>query len=322
MILVTGASGFLGSHLLQALVHQGATVRALYHTRKPTFEHPKVEWLNCDLLDVYAVEDAMVGISQVYHCAAIVSFDKKDRERVIEQNRASTANVVDEALNAKVEKLIHVSSIASLGRAIKEGTLVSEETHWEDSPNNTAYSIGKYQSELEVWRGMAEGLNAAIVNPGIILGEGDYELGSSKLFKTVYEELNWFTEGINGWVDVQDLLKAMIALMNSDIRNERFIITADNFSYKDIFTWMAESLEKRPPQKKASALMSGLIWRLSALKSSLTGKTSSITRETARTAQTKVFYDNSKLLKFLPKFSYTSIKKTIARVAQDFLNKV
>lgn len=322
MVLVTGASGFLGKHLLEALVEKGLSVRALFNRNRPEWTHPLVEWVACDLLDVYAVEDVMQGIHQVYHCAAIVSFEKKDRERVIEQNRSATANVVDEALIAGVDKLIHISSIAALGRAGKENKLVSEETHWEDSNTNTAYAIGKYQSEMEVWRAMAEGLDAAILNPGIILGEGNYNEGSAKLFQSAYEEFPWYTSGVNGWVDVKDVARAAILLMESDITEERYVLTEGNHSYKDIFTLMANAMKRKPPYKHANAFMSKVAWITSAVKAAMSGKKSLLTRETIRTAQAVCYYDNHKFLQQFPEFTYQPMKNTVERVSKDFLKNI
>jgi len=322
LVLVTGASGFLGKHLLEALVAKGLSVRALFNRTQPQFSHPLIEWVACDLLDVYAVEDVMQGVRQVYHCAAIVSFEQKDRDRVIEQNRSATANVVDEALNAGVEKLIHVSSIAALGRASKENKLISEETHWEESSTNTAYAIGKYRAEMEVWRGMAEGLDAAIINPGIMLGEGNYNEGSAKLFQSAYEEFPWYTLGVNGWVDVKDVARAAILLMESDIVAERYVLTEGNHSYKDMFTWMAKALQKKPPHKYASAFMSKVAWILSSIKAGLAGKKSLLTRETIRTAQAVCHYDNHKFLQQFPGFSYQSMQNTVERVSKDFLKNI
>ncbi|HTO15485.1 MAG TPA: NAD-dependent epimerase/dehydratase family protein [Edaphocola sp.] len=322
MILVTGASGFLGLHLLETLIKQGIPIRALYFSKKPEYVHPLIEWVYCNLLDVYEVEDVMQGVELVYHCAAVVSFDKKDRERVIEQNRATTANVVNEALNSGVKKLLFVSSIAALGRMVKDKNTIDEETQWEDSANNSSYAIGKYLSEMEVWRGFAEGLPIVIVNPGIILGEGDYSKGSAHLFQSVYDGLPYYTEGVNGWVDVKDVVEAMAFLMNSGIVGERFILIEGNYSYKYIFEQMALGLDKKPPTQKVSPFLGSVIWRLIAIKNLFSNKKSSITNETAKTAQTKCFYSNEKLLTSLPKFSFTPMDTTINRISKDFLNNV
>jgi dihydroflavonol-4-reductase len=323
LILVTGASGLLGQHLLEALSRQPLPVIGLYNTRKPSVQYSNLTWRQCDLLDVFEVEEVMRGITQVYHCAAIVSYDPKMRMHMINSNVAATANVANAALEAGVSKLIHVSSIATLGRnAIQSvGTLISEETYWEESKANSAYAESKFQSEMEVWRAMAEGLNAAIVNPGIILGEGDWNKGSSKLMQIVYNEFPWFTEGSTAWVDVKDVAAAMILLMNSDVSEERYILSAGNFPYKEVFTEMANALDRRPPHKHASPFMTEIVWRTELLKSRLSGNEATITKETSRAAQSVVSYDNDKFLKQFPEFSYHSLNATIQRMAAAFRKK-
>jgi dihydroflavonol-4-reductase len=323
LILVTGASGFLGRHLLQALAKQPLPVRALYHQNKPETSAPGVHWLSCDLNDIFAVEEAMQGITRVYHCAAMVSFDARSKELLVQNNVAATANVVNAALEMSVDKLIHVSSIAALGRPARAGgnpaMLISEESHWEESALNSTYAESKFQSEMEVWRGMAEGLDAAIVNPSIMLGEGDWNKGSAHLMKIVYDEFPWYTGGINGWVDVKDVVRAMVLLMNSEIKNERFIINGGNHAYKDVFTQMAIALQRKPPHKKASPWMTEIVWRMEVLKSKWGNKPVTITKETARTAQAQCHYSSDKLCRQFPDFRYHSLAATIERMAASFL---
>lgn len=323
MILVTGASGFLGQHLLQALAQQPLPVVALYHSRKPeTLLQGNISWKQCDLLDVFAVEEIMEGITRVYHCAAVVSFDPRKKDLMIQGNVAATANVVNAALEAGVEKLVHVSSIAALGRTVEAaspGAQITEDTHWEESKANSAYAESKFQSEMEVWRAMAEGLNAAIVNPAIILGEGDWNSGSANLMQIVYDEFPWYTEGINAWVDVKDVVTAMVMIMDSDISDERYIVSAGNFGYKEVFTEMALALNRKPPHKKASAWMTEIVWRLEVVKSRLAGKQVTISKESARTAQTQCNYSNEKLPAHFPAFKYHALKDTVSRMAAAFL---
>ncbi len=281
---------------------------------------PGVTWHKCDLLDIYDVEEVMQDVTEVYHCAAIVSFHVRDKERLRHFNVEATANIVNEALERGVRKMIYVSSIASLGRS-KEGAEITEEEQWEESRYNSVYAESKHQAELEIWRGQGEGLNAAIINPGIIIGEGDWDNGSAALVKIVHSEFAYYTQGINAWVDVQDVARAMYLLMKSQISGERFILSAGNFSYKEMFTMMAEAMGKKPPHKPAGKLMSAIVWRLSALKSLLTGKPATITKETAMVAQRKALYNNTKLTGALPQFSYTSVRQSVERIAQAYLNE-
>ena len=320
MVLVTGASGFLGQHLVRQLAAQNVPIRALYHNSKPNEalrQLPNVTWVQCDLLDVLAVAEVFKGIEEVYHCAAKVSFETADKYLIQKVNADSTANVVNAALDAPIRKLLFVSSIATLGRGNLEKPL-TENDFWEESKNNTAYARSKYLSEMEVWRAMAEGLNAVIVNPAVILGAGNWEQGSARLMKVVDNEFPFYTEGVNGWVDVKDVVKAMIVLMKSDICEERFILCEGNHSYKEIFTLMANALGKKPPHIKAPKWATGLLWRWNALRKFFTGKSATVTKETTRTAQVKCYYNNEKLLKALPEFSYTPISETIRGMAKMY----
>jgi dihydroflavonol-4-reductase len=322
LILVTGASGFLGRHLLEALAHQPLPVVGLYNSRAPETNRPNLTWKQCDLLDPYAVEACLDGITHIYHCAALVSFDPAHKKKLIEENVAATANIANAALEAEVQKLIHVSSVAALGRTLQNGAAsINEETHWEESKANSAYGESKYLAEMEVWRAMAEGLNAAIVNPGIILGEGDWTKGSARLMQIVYDEFPWFTNGINAWVDVKDVAAAMVLLMDSDISEERFIISGGNFSYKEVFTKMATALERRPPFKEASPFMTEIVWRAELLKSRLAGTEATITKDSARAAQSLSFYSNEKFLEQFPQFRYATLDDTVQRMASVFLTK-
>jgi dihydroflavonol-4-reductase len=321
MQLVTGASGFIGQHLVRYLSGKGHTVKALYYRHEPDSNLknlPGVSWVKADLLDIYDVETVMQQVEDIYHCAAVVSFDSADREWILHFNKESTANVVNEALEQGVRKMVYVSSIAALGRNTLQKE-ITEEEQWEESKYNSVYAQSKHEAELEVWRGIGEGLSAVIINPGIILGEGDWDKGSAALIKLAYKEFPFYTQGVNAWVDVADVVEIMYRLMQSDVEAERFIISAGNFSYKEIFTLMADSLSRKPPHIKATPFMTGLIWRWNWLKKQFRGKKTTITKETASTAQRHSTYNNSKLYKHLPEFTYTPLKDTIKRMGTAFI---
>ncbi|MFB6455940.1 NAD-dependent epimerase/dehydratase family protein [Chitinophaga sp. Hz27] len=321
MILVTGGTGLLGGHLIRSLVEAGKPIRALYRKEPPArlqdIQH-KIEWVKADILDVCALEDVMVGIEQVYHCAGVVSFvpGNNDLRKV---NVEGTANVVNMALDAGVKKLVHVSSVAALGRAKVGENVINEESEWQNSKNNSKYSVSKFDGEMEVWRGIAEGLPAVIVNPSIILGTGHWDEGSSALFKNVYKEFPYYTGGVNGFVDVRDVVKAMMLLMDSPITEERFVLNAENWSYKQLFTTMAEAMNRKPPVKEATPFMTGVVWRVEKLKHMFGGKSPLITKETAHTAQLKVYYANDKILESLPGFSFRPLATTIAETGKAYV---
>ena len=310
MILVTGGSGLVGSELISQLLEKGNKIKAIYNSTPLTIQHKDVTPIKCDILDTYGLEELMHGVTQLYHCAAIVSFSPKNKDQLLKINVEGTANVVNAALDAGVKKMVHVSSIAALGR-IRENQTVTEEMNWTEESSNSLYGKSKYLGELEVWRGIGEGLEAVIVNPSLILGGGDWNKGSSEIFKSAYDEFPWYTEGVTGVVDVKDVVRAMILLMDSEISRERFILNAENLSYREIFNRIATCFGKKIPHKKVTPLLASIVWKWEALKSMFSGKNALVTKETTRTALAKVYFDNSKILNALPGFQFTSINETI-----------
>lgn len=322
MILVTGGAGLLGTELITQLLAQGKQVRAIYNiTPLPEFNNEQIEQLQCNILDVVGLEEAMKDIEQVYHCAAIVTFNPRQKQEMFKVNIEGTANVVNAALDARIQKMVYVSSVAALGR-IRENELVNETMNWTEETSNSAYGQSKYLAEMQVWRGIGEGLDAVMVNPVIILGPGDWNSGSSKIFKSIYDEFPWYTNGSTGFVDVRDVVKAMIALMNSDITAERFIISAGNRTYADVFKLIANAFGKKPPNRQVTPVIAKIVWRLEAIKSFFTGKDPLVTKETASTALAKVNFDNSKLKRFLPGFTYRKIEDSISDSCAAFQQKI
>ena len=309
-ILVTGGSGLVGKELIMQLLAEGESLRAIYHATPISISHPKLELVQGDILDVVRLEEIMQGISHVYHCAANVSYDPKDKMHVLKMNIEGTSNIVNACIDADVKKLVHVSSVAALGR-IRKGEMVTEEMNWSEETNNSNYGKSKYLGELEVWRGIGEDLQAVIVNPSLILGGDNWDNGSSVIFKNAYNEFKWYTDGVSGVVDVRDVARAMILLMNSEISGQRFILSGENLPFREIFTRIAECFDKKPPYKKVTPVLAELIWRAEALRTKFTGRKHMLTKETVRTAQVKVYFDNSKILKALPRFQFTKIKDTI-----------
>lgn len=313
-ILVTGATGLVGSHLIQHLLEADKQVRALYRSTPPSLTG--VEWVQGDILDIPALEAAMQGVTEVYHCAAIVSFSPKTKQQLFKTNIEGTANVVNACIEAGVAKLCFVSSVAALGR-IREDKPIDETMNWSEATSNSNYGKSKYLAEMEVWRGIGEGLQAVIVNPVIILGAGDWHKGSSEIFKSAYNEFPWYTQGTSGFVDVKDVVNAMVQLMDNNVFAQRFIISGDNWPYRKVFSTIAKYFNKKPPHKQVTPLIAAIVWRLEAVKGWLTGKQPMLTKETAKTAQAKVQFDNSKLKKHLPNFSYTPLEQSIERVCNE-----
>jgi nucleoside-diphosphate-sugar epimerase len=309
-VLVTGAAGLVGTELVSQLLEKGYRVKALYNkTPLRDFQHKHLVTVHCDLLDIMSLEEAMQDVESVYHCAGYISFSPRKRRQLLKVNVEATANVVNVALQAGIKKLLHVSSVAALGRLRKEE--INENMQWSPATSNSVYAQSKYMGEMEVWRGIAEGLEAVIVNPTIILGAGNWEEGSTEIFKSVYDGFPWYAEGVTGFVDVRDVCDAMIRLMESGIRSERFIINAENAMYRDVFNQIADAFHKKRPARKITPLLASLAWRMEAVKSKFTGKDPLVTKETANTAFAISNFSNEKLKKFIPGFQYHSLKDSI-----------
>jgi len=320
MILVTGATGFLGAELVIQLLAREEKIRCTKRENSliPKILTPyaqKIEWVNADILDFSALEDAFEDIKQVYHCAAIVSFDKKDRDKMMAINVNGTENIVNLCLANGVNKLIHVSSVAALGN-VKPGEEVAENNFWDAYDKNGNYAVSKYRGEMEVWRGMNEGLKAVIVNPSVIIGENLGETGSGKIFYAVKKGLNYYTNGTTGFVDVKDVASAMISLMNSGISEERFILNSENYTYKDLLSKIATNFNLQPPQKQARKWILKLLSLTSALVSLFTKKSIGLSGELLKTVFNTTKYSNKKVVAAIG-ITFTPIDLSITKTANS-----
>lgn len=318
MNLVTGSTGLVGSYLLFELTSRGEKVRALIRPGKDPSPVQKlfqtlnalpeqnalIEWVEGDITDPYSLLNALENVDKVYHCAALISFDPRKRKEMMHINIEGTANVVNACLQQKVKKLCHVSSIASLGRS-EQGGIIDESARWKTSRRNSGYAVSKYGSEREVWRGIEEGLNAVIVNPSVILGVSNQQKATSRLFNSIDKMVPFYTEGVNGYVDVRDVAKSMILLMESPVNGERYVLNAENLSLRELFSLAAGLFNKRPPFISLNRPLLSIAWRAEWIRSKITGSSPLITRENARSAQAKSYYSAEKFIrqfdyKFLP----------------------
>ncbi|CAH0997077.1 2-alkyl-3-oxoalkanoate reductase [Emticicia aquatica] len=327
-VLITGANGLVGSAATRRFVDAGYNVSALCRANSDLSLlkdiADKISIIEGDILDIHSLENALENKDFVVHTAALVSFAAKDRNQMFKVNVEGTANLVNICLEKKIKKLCHVSSIAALGRttAASEnvfGGIIDENQKWEDSPLNSNYAKSKYEAELEVWRGEAEGLNVVVVNPSIILGEGDWHKSSTKLFKYVYDQNKYYTNGNLNYVDVKDVIEGIFRLTTSEIKGERFILNGGTITYKEFFEKIARVFNKKPPTSTLSPLMVEILWRLESIRAFFTKKSPLITKETAKNSRTKFAYKNDKIRKTIG-FEFTKLDDTIFRVC-SFLQK-
>lgn len=334
MILVTGGTGFVGAHLLFKLLNEKQTVRAIYRNEKK-FKTVKrifsyyskdaetlfnaIDWVEASLNDIPALTEVFIDVTHVYHCAAFVSFEPDKFDLLQKTNIEGTANIVNLCLANSVKKICYISSIAAIGEP-KPGETTTEETEWNPEADNSVYAITKYGAELEIWRGTQEGLDAVIVNPGVIIGPGIWNYGSGSIIKTVHNKLKYYTNGSVGYVSVHDVVNAMVLLMQSVVKNERFIIVSDNWSYKKFLSSCANALGVKPPQKEAKHWLLQIGWRLDWIKHKITGKRRVLTKQLVASLVTQSLYNGEKIKKFVS-FKYSNLEEEILQTCRQFLNR-
>ncbi|MDT0606657.1 NAD-dependent epimerase/dehydratase family protein [Croceitalea rosinachiae] len=335
MILVTGGTGLVGAHLLLQLVQSGHKPRATYRTKKRIAHTKKVfayytedhemlfeaiDWVECNILDVYALEKAFEGITQVYHAAAFISFDPKDYKTLLKINIEGTTNVVNLCISKSIEKLCYVGSIAAIGDSIANSP-IKESNEWTET-SKSGYAVSKHAAEMEVWRASQEGVPVVIVNPGVILGPGFWKSGSGLFFYAAMKGPNYYLPNGTGFVSVQEVVRAMIYLMTSDIQNERFILVNENWSYKTLSGILAKGLNKKAPSQELKSWMLQLFWRFDWFKSNLMGKRRKLSKNTAKALAQKQLYDNSKIKKSLPEFQFDNLEKITLDYCSLFLKEL
>jgi dihydroflavonol-4-reductase len=321
MILVTGANGLLGSHTCKALLNEGHKVMALVRSGSNTkLLDPFIDQLHIvegDILDPEALSEALIGARTIIHCAAMVSFHKADKERMNAVNIQGTANMVNIALKLNIEYFIQISSVAALGRLTSNGE-VNETNKWQYSKWNSNYAQSKHFAELEVWRGIEEGLNAVILNPSVILAPGDWKRSSGAIFKYVWDENPFYPSGKINYVDVRDVVKAIVACLNTKKIKQRYIVNAGMTNYKDLFNEIALGFNKNPPKYRSNTFLIKVGMILDKFRSVITGQRTIITSETAILSKSEIYFSNAKIKKEL-NLTFAPLTETIGWNCEEFL---
>jgi nucleoside-diphosphate-sugar epimerase len=253
---------------------------------------------------------------KVYHCAALVSFHRIDFYQCIQINREGTANVVNACLDVPDIRLCYVSSTAAVGQ--NPGGDITESCLWNSSDMNSGYSVAKFGAEKEVWRGMEEGLNAVIINPCTVIGAGQWEEGSMEMFNVAKRGLLFYPSGANATVDARDVAKSMVFLMDSGIRNERFLCTGTNKDFRGLFSTIAKAMGKKGPRIYAPQWLAIPVSYLLETASLLLKKRKGMTIESARAAYAKRIYNSDKL-KTLMNAPFYSLEESIQHAIKNRL---
>ncbi len=334
MILITGGSGLVGAHLLLALNREiKEELRAIYrdenslkkakyifslYGKEAIFN--QIEWFKADLLDIFSLDDAMQGVQKVIHCGAVVSFATKDAKWVKKVNIEGTANLVNACISANVKKIVYISSVAALGDA-KNDECITEKHDWIKTKTTSTYSISKHYAENEIWRASAEGINVNVINPSTIIGPGDWNNGSPALFNRIYNGLKYYSTGSNGFISVNDVVKLIILLLQSDSNNQRYIANGENISFQTLFTQMAQALKVKPPQKKAPLFLGKFVLFFDTLKSKIFKTNAVLTKDSLRAAYGNKCYDNSKIKNTFD-FEFEDLNLALQKTAAFYLSSV
>ncbi|MEN8186112.1 MAG: SDR family oxidoreductase [Bacteroidota bacterium] len=334
MILVTGGTGLVGSHLLYHLALENDSVKAIYRNSSNLTEvknvfacygddseklFKKIDWVEAELNDIPALEHAFQDVTLVYHCAALVSFAPNDYQKMRQVNIDGTSNIVNLCISNSVKKLCFVSSIATIEKSLKT-KYINEEGQWTTSTDKSGYAITKYGAEMEVWRASQEGVDVVIVNPGVILGCGFWDKGTGALFNKIYNGFKFYGEGITGFVGVIDVVKIMIQLMQGDIKSERFILVAENTSFKDIFYQVSDGFNVKRPSVKVSRFISEFAWRFNTLISKITGRSPKLTKYSARALHNKKYFNSDKISQMI-NYQFQPISETIEETCKAYLEE-
>jgi dihydroflavonol-4-reductase len=326
---VTGGTGLIGSHLLFKLANDGQNVRALYRSKQSLndtqqifnyYKKPelfeKIEWVDGDILDVNLTHEQIKGCSNVFHCAAIVSFNPNHKKKLFKVNIEGTANIVNACIENEVNKLCYVSSVTTLGTPNING-IIDEKSNWREKKKPSNYSISKYYAEQEVWRATQEGLKSIIVAPSMVIGAGNFDKGSLAVFKRIKQGLKYYTNGTTGVIDVRDVTDIMLSLMKKDVANEKFCLVSENISFKDYFEIIAKELNVEPPANLAGKTATKIAWITEKIKTMITGQEPVITKETAKIAHAKDVYSNEKIKSTL-NYNFIPVRESIAQTASYY----
>jgi dihydroflavonol-4-reductase len=321
MILLTGATGIVGHFIAHKLLADGHHLRALKRSTSNTNRlgnHPNLEWVEGDVEDIPSLQLAFQGIEYVVHCAAVVSFHQEDKEKMMAVNVQGTANMVNIALENKIKKFIHISSVAALGR--KEGqSVIDETTKWEESKNNTNYAESKYLGELEVWRGQEEGLKTIILNPSIVIGPGDWHSSSMQIFKYVNQGRVFYPGGEMNYVDVRDVANIACKMLLNEKSGERYILNAGKALYKVVFSLIGKYLNKPEPRYRVSYALLTFAYVFDMLRSFLTRQKSIITKESLRLSKMSFVFSSEKIIREI-NYEFRTLEDSVAWTSNELKN--
>ena len=334
MNLVTGATGIIGSHVVLQLLREGQqvtevrqkksdleSVKKLFSFYTPHHQElfNKIKWIELDILDVFAIEEALEGVLAVYHCAGFVSFSKNDRKKLFLINEQGTRNVVNACIQKKVNALCHVSTIGTINNSEYPFTL-HEGVFWKTSGKESDYALSKYNAEREAWRGMEEGLNVVIVNPGVVLSPVFWQQSSSRIFEQCFKGNKFYTDGQTAYVAATDVASIMVELVKKRMFGERFILVENNYPFKQIFDLVHGCMKKPKPSFRVGEKTLKTMGYLQRFLYGFVRKPPLLTKSLVNAALNRQSFSNEKVKKAL-EYTFEPVTKTVGSICEFYLSE-
>lgn len=330
-VAVTGGTGLIGSHLVAELLKRGCRVKLLVRDMRRVGQLHKtlsrmeadsyfgrIEFYETELNNPHTLAAALTDMEVVFHCAALVTFDPERADEVVLVNTEITTHVVNACLQCGVGLMVHISSIATLG-SCRLGQRAIDETCILNNPvGRSPYSVSKIYAENAVQRGMVEGLRAVIVNPSVVIGEGDLNSSSSRLVAYAMHRRVFYTKGVKGYVDVRDVARAAVRLAETpQAVGKRFIVSAENLTFGTLFSMAARISDHWPPLIPLGRRVLTGIYKVEKLLNKWFGRRPILSEALIANACDMSYYDNSRM-KNLLNFTYTPIRETLERVIRYY----
>jgi len=325
-VFITGATGIVGSHMLIRLLRAGNNVRVFVRENSNRqviknaldyngLSHERLEYVVGDISDPYGLKSAMADCEEVYHCAAMVSFDPLLTNRLVEVNAGGTANIVNACLELGVQRLCYISSTAAIGDVWVDGYL-TEQSAWTTDKGRSGYSLSKRYAELEVWRGREEGLNALIVNPGLVVGAGNWGESSTTIILSCENGMTLYPSGSNGFVGADDIARFCLEGMEKAWFNGSYLLIAENLSFKEFFGHCTDAFGSRTPKigipKSLAKVGQLLLMMLEALRINFL----SITSQNIDSAYRTAVYSNEQAVAM--GFEFMPVKSAIKKMVDQY----
>jgi nucleoside-diphosphate-sugar epimerase len=324
MIAVTGANGLLGSFIVRMLIQHDEPFVAMKRKDSDISllqdVNESITWFDADILDIVSLNEAFRNVTHVIHTAAIVSFNPRRARHVMEINVQGTRNVVNACLANNVKRIVHVSSVAALA-AQKSQTTITEENKWVETQHQTVYAKSKYLSELEIFRGQEEGISSVIVNPSLILAGANWDNSSAQIFKYIWRQSPFYSDGSINYVDVLDVAKIIYMLLRMPVEAERYIVSAGKVRYKELFGLIAKEFGKKIPSIKINKNFLSIGAYFETWRAIIAGSEPRLTRETARVAGVNYLFENRKIVDQL-NFEFQPIDKTLQRCCRYYMDRM